>query len=144
MGTVTPKLCAAVAPSVSVAVTVTVADPFATAVTLITLPDTSAVASAPSLVTAVYASSSPSGSLKCGDISTVAASPTSIVRATTDSPATGARLGTVTAKAWVAVNPSVSVTVTVTVASPLATALSTTAPSAADAATTAASLTTTA
>ena len=60
------------------------------------------------------------------DRSRVSARSTSMVRAGIESSATGARLGMVTWKVWLAVRPPGSVAVTVTVALPLARAASVT------------------
>ena len=67
-------------------------------------------------------SASPSGSEKCPEASTPAASPTSTSTSGTGSPATGARFGTVTSKLDSADRPSGSVAVTVSVALPCDTA----------------------
>ena len=64
LGTVTPNSCMAARPSVSVAVTVTVASPLATAVIVTVLSDTVTLATLVSDVAASWASASPSGSLK--------------------------------------------------------------------------------
>ena len=64
LGTVAEKLCWAELPSGSVAATVTVTVPFATAATVRTLPDTDTEATTASELEAEYVNSSPSGSLK--------------------------------------------------------------------------------
>ena len=64
LGTVTVNSCVAVRPSVSVAVTDTVAVPFATAVTVSASPDTATPATSVADDSAAYTSPSPSGSRK--------------------------------------------------------------------------------
>ena len=123
--TVTSTLCIAVRPSGSAAVTVTVAVPAATAVAVRLFPDMLAVSTSASLDSTVYVSSSPSGSLKKEDTSTVTSSPAVIVRGGIAPTASGAwfAASTVTPALCVAVRPSGSVAVTVTVAVPAATAV---------------------
>ena len=123
--TVTATLCVAVRPAGSAAVTVTVAVPAATAVAVRLLPDMLAVSTSASLDSTVYVSSSPSGSLKKEDTSTVTVWPAVIVCGGIAPTASGAWLAasTVTPAVCVAVRPSGSVAVTVTVAVPAATAV---------------------
>ena len=123
--TVTSALCVALRPSGSVAVTVTVAVPAAAAVSVRLLPEMLAASTAASLDSAVYDSSSPSGSLKKVATSTVSVWPTVIVCAGIAPTASGAWLAasTVTSALCVAVRPSGSVAVTVTVAVPGVTAV---------------------
>ena len=72
-GTVTSKLCWAVVPSTSRAVTVTVASPCSTPVTVTTVPARTTTATPGSEVSAKNVSASPSGSLKCSAISSATA-----------------------------------------------------------------------
>ena len=123
LGTVTWKDCSAESPSVSVAVTEIVTVPFATPVTITTLPDTETLATSGLDEVAAYASASPSGSSKWAATSTSAALSTATSISSTSPTATGARLGTVTWKDCSAESPSVSVAVTVTVAAPFVTAV---------------------
>ena len=83
-------------PPGSVAVTVSVAEP-ATQLDAYTMsPATATVATVVFELEAVYVKESPSGSLKYGDTSTVAASPTRTVRAGIVPTRCGARFGTMT------------------------------------------------
>ena len=97
-GTVTTKLCAAVMPPGSTAVTVTVATPFARAATVTMDPATDADATPVSETDTSYTTDWPSGSSKCGATSTVADCPADSSREAISPTASGGRLGTVTAK----------------------------------------------
>ena len=121
--TVTSTLCVALRPSGSVALTVTVAVPSATPVSVSVLPDIDTDTAWAFDVVAAYRSTSPSGSLKYEATSSVAVLPTSTLRAGIEPAGAGARLDfTVTSALCVPVRPPGSVAVTVTVAVPSATA----------------------
>ena len=104
----------------SVAVTVTVALPAATPVTVTSAPETLTVATVSSEEAAVYVSSSPSGSLKLPDTSTVTESPGATPWSAIVSTASGLWLttATVTSNIWVAERSPGSVAVTPTIAAP--------------------------
>ena len=123
VSTATPTRCVALRPPGSVAVTVTVAVPSATPLSVSALPDTLADTTAAFDVVAAYPSASPSGSLKYEARSSVAVRPTSMLRAGIEPEGAGARLGvcTVTETFCVALRPSRSVAVTTTAAVPSAT-----------------------
>ena len=121
--TVTWKLCAAARPPVSLAVTVMVASPRPPARTVSVPPETVAVATPGSVVSATYSSASSSGSLKCRDRLTGAVSFLWRACAGMGSLTTGARFGTVTWKLCRAARPSVSMAMTVTSVSPCPSAL---------------------
>ena len=121
MGTVAPKRCRADRLSGSDAVTVISTSPLATPVTVMTLPDTDAVTTPSSEVSAVKLSESPSGSSKCALRSTAAESPGFSSRGGIESSTIGGWLGTVAPKRCRADRPSGSDAVTVISTSPLAT-----------------------
>ena len=124
--TVTRKLCDAVLPPGSRAVTVTSARPFATPLTDTVEPFTETVATAVAEDFTVYVSASPSGSLKCEDTRTDTVLPLSTDRAGIALSTLGARFVggggsvTVTLNCCSASSPPGSRAVTVIVASPTA------------------------
>ena len=118
LGTSTTKLCWAVRPPGSLAVTVTVVLPGDTPVTRALLPEIDIVATLAFADSAVWVSASPSGSLKYRDTSIRTVSPAKSSWSGIAPTATGARLGTLTVKTCCAVRPSGSLAVTVTVVLP--------------------------
>ena len=97
--------------------------PFASPVTVATLPDTVTLAVAGRDDVAEYLSASPSGSVKCPPTSTAAVLPASTSRSGIVPTGFGARFGTVTTNVCVAESPPGSVAVTDKVAVPLAMAV---------------------
>ena len=121
-GTLTRKLCSAVSPSVSVAVTVTRASPLPTPLSATWSPATLAATREASDDSTAKVSSSPSGSVKWEAGSTRTTSPTVTSTSGSACDASGARLGTITENVRLTVSPSESAAVTSIVAVPLATA----------------------
>ena len=99
-----------------------VAEPVASAATATIEPDTETKATEGSDDDAPKVSASPSGSVKRGAASSVAVSPTCTVRSGIEPSGSGARLGTMVSKVWVAVSPAGSEAETVIVAEPVASA----------------------
>ena len=116
LGTITEKVCSADRPWGSLAVTVTVALPRATPITLALLPSPEALATPELEVSTVYCRVSPSGSLKYPERSTVSVSLDCNTRSGMDPSPTGERLGTTTEKLCSTDSSSVSRAVTTTVA----------------------------
>ena len=127
LGTVTARFCVAEAPCGSFAVTVTVAVPALTAVTVSVPEETDTLATPDADDDAENVRASSSGSVKYGEMSTVAVLSACTVCAGMLPLASGARLGTVTRKPCVANAPPGSVAVTVTVTMPALTAATVTA-----------------
>ena len=123
LGTVTSKLCVAVRPPASVAVTVTTTVPFATATTVTAVPSTETATRFGSDASAEYRSGCPSGSAKCPPTSITAESPTISSRSSIVPTAVGGRSGTMTWKVCRASRPVGSDATTVTTAVPGETAV---------------------
>ena len=123
LGTVTVNAWVAARPSLSVAVTVTVAVPLAAAVTMSSPRETFATATAASEDVAANTRMSPSGSVKWAASSSAVVSPTSTVCSPIGAAGSGARLGTVTVNSCVAACPSGSVAATTSLLVPLANAV---------------------
>ena len=119
--TLTRKLWVAERPPGSVAVTVMVTVPVRLPLTVTLLPETLTSTLVVLDEVAVYVRPSPSGSLKYGATSNETDRSISTVRFSIVPSPTGAWLGTVTWKLWLATRPAESRAVTVTVALPPAT-----------------------
>ena len=118
--TVTSKVWLALRPPGSVAVTVMVALPGASPITLRSLPETLAVATLEASEAAPYLRASPSGSENAPEMSTGASVFSTKTWSGIAPDTVGARLAllTVTSKVWLALRPPGSVAVTVMVALP--------------------------
>ena len=120
LATATAKSCAALSPSVSVAVTLTFTLPGASARRVRRPSDRSSATRNGLELVALQARGSPSGSLKKFARATTPDSPTARLRPLIVAVATGGRLGTVIVKACATLSPAESLAVTVALALPLA------------------------